>query len=190
MPLRAIPLLALLLLSAQADYARDAIALGRTRDDALYDAFSKGYSLAPSDAIESAEIVTEFRRAVMIVRQRAQQGELATTERDVVVAMAPYRGRIGFIVQARLNPMNTYAKPPAYDLYVSTGPATGPIPPEGLTREPVYAIGPPGGPLIGVRLEAMFPRADIAAAQSPSLVVTDDKAAVLWQARIDLSRFR
>jgi hypothetical protein len=188
MPVRAIPLLALMML-AQFDHAREAIALGNTRDDALYDAFNKGYTLAASGSIESAEIITEFRRAVLIVHDRAQQGQYATTERDVAVAMAPHRGKIGVVVQARLHPLNTYVKAPAYELYISTGPSTRPIAPEKLTREPVFVLGP-GASMIGVRLEGTFPRAEIAAAESPSIVVTDDRANLLWQARIDLSRFR
>src|SRR4051812_45597813 len=135
MPVRAI-LLVVLLMVSQADYARDAIALGKTRDEALYEAFNKGYSLSTSDSIDSAEIVTEFRRAVLIVRDRAQQGELAITEHDVDTAMAPHRGKVTFIVQAHLHPLNIYAKPPSYDLYIRTGPQTDPVPPSGLKRDP------------------------------------------------------
>src|SRR5262249_33231467 len=143
MPLRAIPLLALVLL-AQVDYAREAIALGKTHDDALFESFNKGYSLAPTDTIDNAEVITEFRRAVLLVRDEVSAGEHAITERDLNVAMTPWLGKVTFIVQARLNPMNTFIKPPAYDLYVSTGPTTKPIPPENLKRDPVYALGGPG----------------------------------------------
>jgi hypothetical protein len=187
MSFRAIVLMALVL--AQADYAREAIALGKTRDDALYEAFTSGYSLTPADPIESAEIITEFRRAVLLVHERAQQGVFAISERDVVTGMAPYRGKIGVIVRVRLHPLNTYAKPPNYDLYISTGPSSRPVAPEKLAREPIFALGP-NGSIVGIRLEASFPRAQIESAVSPSLVVTDDHANVLWQARLDLSRFR
>jgi hypothetical protein len=191
MPVRPLPLAALLLLVLPAqDFVRDAIALGRTRDAALYEAFNRGYELTAGGAIERAEIVTEFRRAVLLVRERADQGVYAVTERDLTLAMAPHRGKIGFVVQARLHPLHTYAKVPGYDLYIGTGPRTPPISTTDLERIPMYAIGPPGGPLVGVRLEATFERADIAAARAPTLILTDDKADVLWQARIDLSRFR
>lgn len=189
MLLRGVPVLVLLLL-AQADSARDAIALGKTRDDALYAAFNKGYELAVRDPVDHAEIITEFRRAVIVVRERADQGQYAITERDLTVSMAPHRGKITFIVQARLHPLNTYAKVPAYDLYISTGPSTPPISTKALKREPVYAMGPPGSAIAAVRLEATFERADIESAPSPTLIVADDKADLLWQARIDLSRFR
>jgi len=189
MPIRAISLLALLLL-AQVDYAREAIALGKTHDDALYESFNKGYSLAPSETIESAEIVTEFRRAVLLVREKVVMGEYAITERDLNLMIAPYLGKVAFMIQARLNPLNTLMKAPAYDLYVSTGSATKPIVPENLKREPVYPIGPPGSSIVGVRLQATFNRDEILSARVPMLVVVNDRADIVWQTRIDLSRFR
>jgi hypothetical protein len=184
---RTIPLLVLLL--AQADYAREAIALGNTRDDALYESFSRGYNLTLSDTIDRAEIITEFRRAVLAVHDRAQRGEFATTERDVATAIAPYQGKISVIVQARLHPMNTYVNAPFYDLYISTGPASRPIAAEKVKRDAVLAQRT-SGPIVGVRLEATFPRPEIAAAPAPMLVLADDQANIVWQARLDLSRYR
>ena len=52
-----------LLLVQQGDTTSDAVALGRTRDEALYDAFNRGYQLAVAPPIQRAEIITEFRRA-------------------------------------------------------------------------------------------------------------------------------
>jgi hypothetical protein len=187
MPVRAIPLMLLLL--AQADYARDAITLGKTPDGALFDAFNSGYQLSPAAPIESAEVITEFRRAVMLVRERAEQGQLAITERDVATAVTPYRGKVTFVVKLRFNPLNTYTKTPFYDLYVSTGRSSKPLGAEKLKRDPIFAGGPGSG-LSGVRLEGSFTRADIESATAPMLTVTDEQANVLWQAHLDLSRFR
>jgi len=182
-------LVVVMLLLPQAPSAREAIALGKTRDEALFASFNKGYALAASGPVESAEIITEFRREVLIVRGKAEQGELAITERDVATAMAPYRGRVEFIVQVRLHPLNVYVKAPAYDVYVRSGPRTGPIAAEKQTREPVFALGEGGG-IIAVRLDATFPRAAIETAPSPLLVVNDDQGNIIWQALLDLSRFR
>jgi hypothetical protein len=78
-----------------------------------------------------------------------------------------------------------------YELYVSTGPSTKPIAGKPFTREPIYPIGaPPGSGMRSVRLTASFPRADIESAAQPAIVVADDRAEVVWQARIDLSRYR
>ena len=49
---------------------------------------------------------------------------------------------------------------------------------------------PASAGMIAVRLTASFPRADIESAPQPALVVTDDRAEILWQARVDLGRYR
>jgi hypothetical protein len=176
---------------AQGVSLREALALGRTHDDALFESFNKSYELSPSGTIDRAEIVTEFRRAVLIVREHALQGEYAFGADALAKALAPHKGLVTFIVQVRLNPLNTLVKEPPYDLYVSTGPRSPPVAPKSLKREPVYPPGAaPGTAPVAVRLEASFPRAEVEQAPSPMLIVTDDKAEILWQARIDLSRYR
>lgn len=173
---------------AQGNFLRDAVLLGRTQDDALFASFNKSYTLSPSGTIEHAEIITEFRRAVLIVRDRALQGSYGFGADDLAKALEPHTGEIGFVVQARLQ---TSIKEPAYDLYISTGPRVAPLAPKTLKREPVHPPGAaPGSPAAAVRLEAAFLRAGIERAEAPSLIVTDEKAEILWQARIDLSRYR
>jgi hypothetical protein len=176
----------------QADSARDALNLGRTHDQALYDAFNAGYRLTPSGIVDSVEVITEFRRAVLIVREHAVQGEYSFTANDLASALTPYRGTVTFVAQVRLHPLNTYAAPPAYDLYVRTGPQSKPVAAPSIKRDPVFPPGSlgPGSSMTAIRLEASFPRGDIADAAEPALVVTDEHGAVVWQTRIDLARFR
>jgi hypothetical protein len=191
MLLRAILIAACTLALAQ-DPLRDALNLGHTHDDALLDSFDRGYQLTASGTIDSAEIITGFRRAVMLVRERDRLGDYILDTRTLSNALAPFDGLVTFVVQVRLNPLNTYAKPPAYELYISTGPATKPLAGKPYLREPIYPIGaaPVGTGMMAVRLTASFPRADIEAAPQPALVVTDDRAEILWQARVDLGRYR
>jgi hypothetical protein len=176
--------------AAQGNRLHDAVVLGQTHDDALFESFDKAYSLPPTDTIEHAEIVTEFRRAVLMVREKALGGDYAFRDAQLAKALEPFKGLVTFIVRARLHPLNTFVKPPPYDLYVSTGPRSPPIASKAMKRDPIYTLGPMGSPLAGVRLEASFPRAEIERAAAPALIVTDDKAEVIWQARIDLSRYR
>jgi hypothetical protein len=183
--------LTLIVALSQLPYAREALNLGRTGDDALYAAFSEGYTLAVSDPVERAEIVTEFRRAVMIVRDRVRLGDYATTAQDLTKAVQPFEGQVAFVVEVRLHPLHVYAKPPAYDLYVATGSATPPLAAKLLKRAPVYPAGVmEGASWTSFRVDASFPRAAIEEAAAPMLVLTDEQANVIWKARIDLSRYR
>ena len=173
----------------QPEPLRDALNLAQTRDDALFASFNQSYSLPAAGTIDRVEIITEFRRAVLLARDQWQQGHVGFNADDLAKALDPFKGLVTFIVQVRLNPLNTFIKEPAYDLYIATGPRSPPIAAKTLKRRPVF---PPGSnsPVLGVRLEASFPRADIERADAPSLIATDDKGETLWQQRIDLSRYR
>ena len=189
MLIRAILLLAAVI--AQPPYINEALRLGRSPDAALYAAFTKGYELPVSAPITSAEIITEFRRAVMIVREHMQRGEVGYTDYELAGAIKPHAGLVTFIVQVGLHPLNTYTKMPAYDLYVSSGASSAPIASEApIRRDPVYALGPPGSPLVGLRLEVTLPRDKLASAGAPELIVTTETADIVWRGRIDLSRYR
>ena len=183
--------LLLVLAFGQLPYAPQAFDLGRTQDQSLYDAFHKGYELPVAGTLDRAEIITEFRRAVLIVRDRAGRNERVLSERDLSNAMAPFEGQVGFVVQVRLNPLHTYVGAPPYEMYVSTGRATKPLAAKPMKREAVYAPGfGAGSTPVAVRLEGLFSRAGIEAASAPMLTILDDKADMLWQARIDLTRYR
>jgi hypothetical protein len=183
--------LLLVLALSQLTSTREIFDLGRTHDEALWDAFNRGYQLTPADTIERAEVITEFRRAVLFVHEAADKGEFHITDQDLNKAMTPFSGLVTFVVQARLHPLHTYSTPPAYDVYVQTGGATGPVGAKPLKRQAVYPPGlGPGASMSAVLLEATFPRADIESASAPLLVVTDDQANVIWRARIDLARYR
>jgi hypothetical protein len=182
----------LALAAMQGDVFRDALNIGRTQDQALYDAFSAGYQLPLSGSVTRAEVITEFRRAVMIVRDHANQGEYGFTARDLATAVAPYRGLVTVIVEVRMHPLTTLTKPPKYTLYIETGPHTPPIAPQKFARDPIYPtpVPAPMTALSGVRLEGTFSVADVAAAASPRLMVLDETGDPIWSARLDLSRFR
>ena len=185
-------LLALAPAALQSDAGRDALRLGRTGDQALYDGFNAGYQLAAAGPVAKAEVITEFRRAVLIVREHANQGEYGFTERDLEHAIAPYRGLVTVVVEIRLNPLNTYIKAPPYNLYVQTGASTKPLAPRNFERTALFGVpmASPGSPLTGVRLSGTFSVADIENAAAPALMVVDGRGDVLWTARLDLSRFR
>ena len=187
-----VTLLLVLALGAFQDVSlRDAVSLGRTQDEALYAGFNRGYILTPSGTIDRAEIVTKFRRAVLIVREHVVQGDYAFGPPDLAKALIPYNGLVTVIVQVRLHPMNTFSKEPAYDLYISTGPRSPPIAPKTLKREAVHAPGAaPGSGAVAVRLEASFPGAAVEAVPAALLMVIDEKAELLWQAHLDLARYR
>ena len=174
------------------DTLREAITLGRTSDQALYDAFNAAYSIPVAEPVERAQIITEFRRAVLLVRERVAQGDYVMSPPDLASALAPFRGVVTVIVDVKLNPLNTFAKAPNYVLYIATGPSTRPLASRSLKVEPIFPVGTvgPGNPITAIRLEASFARADIADAPRPSLMLIDQNGDLVWQSRLDITRYR
>lgn len=181
-----------IVMGAQSDTLRDALTLGRTHDQALFDAFNSGYRLTTSGEVELVEVITEFRRAVLIVREHADQGEYSFTENNLTHALAPYRGLVTFVAQVRLHPQNVYPKPPRYEMYVRTGESSPALADSALKRTAVYPPGlaSPGASMSAIRLEASLPRADISNASDPALVIVNDRGDPLWHGPINLARFR
>src|SRR5262245_3548901 len=146
---------ALLIVLALAQFtgARQALDLGRTRDAALFDSFNRGYELAASDPLERVEIITEFRRAVLLVRDKFTIGEFGMTERDLVRAMERFDGQVAFVAEIRLHPLHTFSRPPPYEMYVATGPKTKPLAAAPMRRDPIFPPGlGVGSAFTGVRL--------------------------------------
>lgn len=186
------PWLLMVLLTFQTgDALRDAMTLGRTSDQALYDSFNSAYALPVDPPVDSAQIVTDFRRAVLLVREHVSQGDFVMSAADLASALAPSRGLVTVIVDVKLNPLNTYGKPPSYDLYVATGPGTKPLAAP-VTIDPIFPVGTvgPGHPITAIRIQTNVARADIASASRPVLVLTDQNGNVIWQTRIDITRYR
>ena len=186
------PWLLMALLTFQTgDTLRDAMALGQTSDQALYDSFNSAYSLPVAPPVDSAQIITDFRRAVLLVREHVSQGDFVTSATELASALEPSRGLVTIIVDVKLNPLNTYSKPPSYDLYIATGPGTKPLAAP-LKIDPIFPVGTvgPGNPITAIRIQTNFARADIASAPRPVLALTDQNGNVIWQSRLDITRYR
>jgi hypothetical protein len=95
-----------------------AIARGSDRERAR---FHDAYTIAVNDAsVERVEIVTEFRRYVLVTEQRLRQGDwlFSRSVRSAQAAVAPFRGRATLMVRLRFDPLNSYADVPRCDLIV------------------------------------------------------------------------
>lgn len=183
--------LLLVLALAQLPDMRAVFDLGMTHDVPMFDAFNRGYDLAVSGSVYRAEVMTEFRRAVLIVHEQSGRGNSGYTVQELTAVLAPVDGQVSFIVEVRINPLNTFVRPPSYELYVETGPATPPLGAKPFARDPVYPPGfGRGSPMSGIRLEASFARSAVEAAAAPTLILMDDHANIVWKARIDLARYR
>jgi hypothetical protein len=172
--------------------AQEAITLARSRDATL-DRFHRGYIIdVGGPDLERVEVVTEFRRAVLLAEQRARMGDFTWGPAQVLDALRPYRGLVTIVAQIRLPPMNMLASVPAYEVTLfRPGARTAPARPRAVRRTPVLPAGiaPPGTPMIGATVETDFDLRELGPDSAWIASVSSDKGE-LGSVRIALADYR
>jgi hypothetical protein len=140
--------------------AERALAIARDRE-AGRARFHASYITRPGDPfLESIEIVTEYRRIVLLAEERARRGDylFSYSSRSVLNALEPWRDRVSVIARVRFHPLNTYVALPRIDMSIDG--AQGDQARVGVLKEPIVPIGltPPGEhvPLLGAVVEGVF----------------------------------
>lgn len=138
----------------------EAVALGLSRDETRRATFHEQYVMRlGGPVVQSLEVVTEFRRAVLLAEERARQGEAAWPTGRAAAALAPYRGRLDLVLHLRFDPQNTYrAMPPATVIIYPNEDGAPELPPASLRATPENFAGPvpPGTPILAATVEAAF----------------------------------
>jgi hypothetical protein len=134
--------------------------------------FHAPYILPLNDAtIERMEVITEFRRCVLLTEEQLQRGNWMFSQgvREAREALQPWHGRVSVVVRLRFHPHNTFLDVPDYELRLGA-PAVEPV---NIIRTPVR--GPLSGrrgdlsaPLLGAIIETEFAAEDVG--QSTRLV--------------------
>ena len=97
-----------------------ALALARARDGDRQQ-FHRRYLIdLPGPVVTQLEVLTEFRRLVIIAEEHVQRGDWMFTRgvRVAQEALGPTRGMIVVRAQVRLSPLNTFIEPPPYTLAI------------------------------------------------------------------------
>ncbi len=130
----------------------EAVALGLSRDEARRAAFHAQYvQRLGGPLVESLEVVTEFRRAVLLAEERARQGEAAWAVERAAAALDEYRGRLDLVLHLRFDPLNAYRAMPRVNVVIYRREDTVPaVQVTGLVATPENFTGPvpPGTPIL------------------------------------------
>jgi len=135
----------------------EAVRLGLTRDEAALERFHETYQfLVGGPFLQSIEIVSEFRRAVLDAEAARRRGD-TWNERSAARALEPYRGLVTVVVRVRFNPQNTYRSIPRLEtvIYPAGGGSVAPVD-ERLRPSHFTGPAPPGTPILEGTLEANF----------------------------------
>jgi hypothetical protein len=184
--MRLVAAVALVVAMGAADIER-AQQVARSRDSERAQFHSRYVFDLPGDTVTRLEVLTEFRRLVIITEDRLRIGDqmFSRGTRLAEAAMAPTRGLTTFRCKLRFHPLNTYADIPPYKLALGpAGPLGAPIRSAMLVPINTTATGEYSQPfkdrsgkiaktLIGATLDGDVPAPSIGQTVRPLGVVLD-----------------
>lgn len=141
-----------------------AVSIARERRDAVIRTFNDRYVLVPTDPrLERMEIITEFRRVVLMGRERIMAGNFTWTAYEMTRLLEPFRGRLSILAHVRFPPQHVLVTVPDYTAALSpTPPGSAGGAPDSLRSldvrsGPYYAPGlDEQSIMIGARVELDF----------------------------------
>jgi hypothetical protein len=129
--------------------------------------------------VQSIEIVSEFRRVVLLAEEQILRGNraFAYSTRSAADAVQAWNGRVSVVARLRFHPMNTYVTLPAIEMTVDGANADEAF--IGVVKEPLFAraSGARGEqvPIIGAVAEAVFDSALIGQTERIITLTLDGK---------------
>ena len=181
-----------LVVSMSANDIERSLAMARARDAERQQFHSRYIFNVTDPAVTQIEVVTEFRRLVLIAEDHVLRGDFMFTRgvRAGEQALASSRGMLTLRAQIRFNPLNTFAALPGYSLAVG-GPSGALIPLAGQAT-PQFSTpfknrqGKTSTSLMGETLESDVASVDIGQTTRPVAVTLDDKEVA--RISVDFSR--
>jgi hypothetical protein len=171
-----------------------AIQIGRG-DLASRDRFHEAYRIRlGGPLIERLEVITEFHRVVLVAEQHASLAA-GWGYTQAIDFLQPFRERVALILKVAFPPQNAYRTMEPFDLaiYARPGPVGSRlIEPISIVRTPRYVndqVAPPGSPIVGGTVEALFELRQLNPRGS-YLVGIFDQNHELQRVEVDLSRFQ
>jgi len=108
------------------------------------------------DTIGQLEVITEFRRLVLLTEGRLVAGDwtFASDTRAAAAAVMPWNGKVAIRARFRFHPHNIYTSAPPINIVLVEGPRAHE--PLKLTADPQFGLGSVPPVLTGVVVEASF----------------------------------
>jgi hypothetical protein len=168
-----------------------ALTLGRGQRLDPLQQFHAGYRVEPASApLMELDVITLYRRAVMLAEQASRMGNRWTT-RDLAQALVRYDQQIGVHASVRLHPHNVFVTPPPYSIEL-VAPNGERIRPVEVQREPMYPPRAPrqGAAMSGVSVEAIFDVTALDILGCCDTVVLDQAGAQVARQHVNFVSFR
>ncbi len=186
----------------------EAVVLGQSRVDSVRARFHQSYRLQIARApIDYIDVVTPFRRVVLLTEERTQLGIRGFARREAIAALGDQAEIIELRVELTFHPQNTFVGVPGYDVELAEALPPARVPPQTVARIPRFgprvdaasaaslATAPPlqpgggGMPLTGGAIVASFPIASVNGGAVYDVVVSD-AGKDLGRARVSFAGLR
>jgi hypothetical protein len=154
-----------------------ALTLGRAREDERARFHALYIQKVDAPFIERVEIVSEFRRVVLMVEEQIARGDrfFAYSSMRAVNALQVFRKRVSVVARVRFHPQNNYVGVPPVTISL-IGNERALI---GVKSEPVYAIGSGKPdefvPILGAVIDGSFDAAALAQAKREFRIALDGR---------------
>jgi hypothetical protein len=148
----------------------------------------------PGDTVTQIEVITEFRRLVIITEEHLRNGDQMFSRglRAAEAAIAPTRGILTLKAQLRFHPLNAYADIPAFHLGIGESGQNAPLSPVDTQVTGQYSLpyktqnGKTTKTLTGATLQADVPASRAGQTARPIGVVLDGQE--LARTTVDFAR--
>jgi hypothetical protein len=187
----------------------EAVLLGESRIDSARTRFHQPYRLQVARApIDYIDVVTPFRRIVLLTEERTRLGIRGFTQHDATAALADHAGIVELHVEMTFHPQNVFVGVPEYDVeLVAASPPAARLTPQSVSRIPRFGAridaaplsspsgappNQPGGggmPLTGGTIVAAFPVGSVNGTGVYDVVVSD-AGKELARARVNFGGLR
>jgi hypothetical protein len=150
----------------------EALSVGQSRIDSVRTRFHQPYRLQVArPPVDYIDIVTPFRRVVLMAEERSRLGIRGFTQPEAIAALGSQATVVEVRVEMTFHPQNAFVGVPAYDVELVTTAADGRVAPRQMDLIPRFGArvdaalpspaGPPsrpgtGGPLTGGTIAAAF----------------------------------
>ena len=170
----------------------EAFRLGRTRRASELDRFTAPYVVTRGGpGSPTIEVITEFRRAVMLTRQQADLGNYSWTPTNLARTVAKFEGLTTIRAEVWLSPNHLYVGTPSYrmDLYTAARDSVKAIEEK---RDPILAPTTPdgGSAMTGVTLENLYRDAALREPGCCLVIVVDPKGETVVKQEVEFASLR
>ena len=170
----------------------EALGIGESRIDAVRTRFHQPYRLQVGrPPIDYVDVVTPYRRVVLLTEERTRLGIRGFTQREATAALGNQSGVVELRVEMTFHQQNAFVGVPDYGVeLVAASPPTR-LMPSNLERIPRFGArlnttGGGGSPLVGGTIVATFPIAGLNGTGAYEVVVSE-KGKELGRARVNFA---